>query len=81
MAEPVLHHFQVDALLEEARLEQDGQRRVDIYRQVEALLVEDAAAIPLNFGRSYMAVKPYVKDLVFTPFGMVDLRRVFLESR
>ena len=72
---------QVDALLEEARLEQDAKARVALYHEVERLLVEDAAAIPLNFGRSYVAVKPYVKDLVFTPFGLVDLRSVFLESR
>jgi oligopeptide transport system substrate-binding protein len=72
---------QVNQLLDEARLEQDNQRRRDLYRQVERLLVEDTAAIPLNFGRSYLVIKPYVKDLVFTPFGQIDLRRVSLSLR
>ena len=72
---------QVNQLLDEARLEQDNQRRIEIYQQVERLLVEDTAAIPLNFGRSYLVIKPYVNDLVFTPFGQIDLRRVFLSPR
>ena len=69
---------EVDALLGEARVEQDAQKRLQIYQQVETMLVEDAAAIPLHFGRSYMLVKPYVQDMVFTPFGIIDLREVSL---
>lgn len=72
---------QVDALLEEARVEPNNQNRLGLYRQVEALLVQDAAAIPLYFGRSYLVVKPYVKDLVFTPFGLIDLRQAELPPR
>ena len=70
-----------DALLDAAQVEQDSQQRLELYRQVERLLVEDAAAIPLNFGRSHVVVKPYVKELVFTPFGHIDLSRVSLEPR
>ena len=72
---------EVDALLELAREESDDQKRLEMYQQAERMIVEDAAAIPLYFGRSQMLVKPYVNDLVFTPFGMIDLRRVSLSDR
>jgi oligopeptide transport system substrate-binding protein len=71
----------VDTLLEKARMEQDNQVRYDLYRKAEKLVVDEAAAIPLNFGRSYIATKPYVKGLVFTPLGMMDLKRVTLGAR
>ncbi|PKB65096.1 MAG: hypothetical protein BZY82_09620 [SAR202 cluster bacterium Io17-Chloro-G3] len=71
----------VDTLLEKARVEQDNQVRYDLYRKAEKLVVDEAAAIPLNFGRSYIATKPYVKGLVFTPLGMMDLKGVTLGSR
>ena len=70
-----------DALLDAAQVEQDNQQRLELYRQVERLLVEDAAAIPLYFGRSHVLVKPYVKELVLTPFGHIDLSTVSLEPR
>ena len=70
-----------DDLLDAAQVEQDNQQRLELYRQVERLMVEDAAAIPLNFGRSHVLVKPYVKDLIFTPFGHIDLSRVSLDPR
>ena len=70
---------EVDSLLEQARVEQDPLQRTALYRQAEAMLVDDAAAIPLYHGRSQMLVKPYVKDLLFTPFGMLDLRGTSLD--
>ena len=70
---------EVDSLLEQARVEQDPSQRTELYRQAEAMLVDDAAAIPIYHGRSQMLVKPYVKDLLFTPFGMLDLRGTSLD--
>ena len=70
---------EVDSLLEQARVEQGPSQRTSLYHQAEAILVEDAAAIPTHHGRSQMLVKPYVKNLLFTTFGMLDLRRASLE--
>ena len=70
-----------DTLVEEARVGRDPQERLQLYNQAEALLVEDAAAIPLVFGRSYLVVKPYVRDLVLTSFGMMDLGQATLAGR
>lgn len=69
-----------DSLLEQARTEVDAGRRVELYRQAEQLLVEDAAIIPLWFGKSYSLVKPYVKDFVLSPQGVPYLNLVSLEA-
>jgi ABC-type oligopeptide transport system substrate-binding subunit len=52
---------QVDALLEQARIEAAPTQRAALYRQAEASIVSEAPWIPLTHGVSYMLVKPYVK--------------------
>lgn len=71
----------LDTLLNQARVEQDPQKRQQMYQAAEKILVDDAAGIPLYFGRGYRLVKPYVRDLVFTPLGTLDLRKVSLVPR
>lgn len=70
---------ELDALLEQARIEQDTQRRWELYREAEQLLIDDAACIPLWFGKSHLLVKPYVKGWVLTPQGLPLLSLVSLE--
>jgi oligopeptide transport system substrate-binding protein len=69
----------LDALLEEARTEEDRDRRISLYRQAEQLLLDDVAAIPLWHGRDYVLVKPYVKDWHLSPQGVPDFLNVKLE--
>ncbi|MHB1319909.1 MAG: peptide ABC transporter substrate-binding protein, partial [Anaerolineae bacterium] len=52
---------EVDALLEEARVEQDHERRMALYLQTEVLILRDAPWVPLTHGVSYTLVKPWVK--------------------
>ena len=52
---------QLDALLDQARVEQDVQRRIALYQQAEQLIVDDTPAIFLGHGLSFVLVKPYVK--------------------
>ncbi len=68
----------VDSLLEEARTEQDEPTRLDLYRQAEEMIVEDAAWIPLYHGKSNALIKPYVKDYLIPPFVIPNLRYVSL---
>jgi len=70
---------EVDALIEMANLEQDGERSLALYRQAERKLVEDAACLPLFFGRNYILVKPYVKGYSLNPMGYAMLNRVSLD--
>ena len=69
----------VDTLLEGARVERVVRRRLDTYRQVQQLLLTDAAAIPLWYDRNYVLVKPYVKGYTITPQGIATLAEVRLE--
>ena len=42
-------------------------------------LVEDAACLPLWFGRTYILVKPYVKGYTINPLGFASLNQVTIE--
>ncbi len=70
---------EVDALLEKAALEQDKQLSLALYQQAEQKLVEDAAALPLWFGRNYILVKPYMRGYNLNPLGLAMLNKVSIE--
>lgn len=70
---------EVDALLEQARTERDRQRRYELYREAERLIIEDAPWIPMFFGRDHVLIKPYVKDYLLTPIVVPKLRLVSIE--
>jgi len=69
----------VDALLEAAGVEQDSNSSLSLYQQAEQLMVEDAACIPLCFGRNYVLIKPYVKGYELNPLGFAMLNGVSIE--
>ena len=69
----------VDALLGEARVEQDEQARFEIYHRVEDMILEDAPWIPLWHEKSgYVLLKPQVKDYFLFPLVIPKLRHVYL---
>lgn len=70
---------EVDALLEEAREEEDVTARMNLYQQAEQMIVNDAACLPLFFDVSYTLVKPYVENLPLTPLWIPRLRYVSIE--
>jgi oligopeptide transport system substrate-binding protein len=59
----------VDALLEQARVEADPVVRLELYRQAQTAIVDDAPCLPLWFGQNYYLVKSYVKG--FEPAPMI----------
>ena len=67
---------EVNALLEQARVEQDVAARMKLYQEIEQILVNDAACLPLFFDVNYVLVKPYVEDYVVTPMGVLTLKGV-----
>jgi oligopeptide transport system substrate-binding protein len=71
---------EVDNLLEMAAVEQDSQRSLELYQQAEQGLVDDAACIPLWFGRNYILVKPYVEGYELNPMGFAELDRVAIKD-
>ena len=74
--ETLYSNTEVDALLEEARTEQDQARRLELYQQAEEIIVQDTAWIPLFHGKSNALTKPYVQDYFIAPFVIPNLRYV-----
>lgn len=69
-AQQNLGHYanpELDALLEKARVERDVAQRIGMYQQAQQMIVDDAAAIFLDHGLSFLLVKPEIKGYVLTP--------------
>src|SRR5262245_10386649 len=71
----------VDGFLEKARAEPDMARRVEIYRRVEELVVEDAPVIPISHQTYERLFQPYVKGVEVSGLGdsFIPFRKVWLE--
>ncbi len=69
----------IDALLQQANVETDIERSLELYRQAEEMLVQDVACLPLWFGKSYVLTKPYVEGYYQNPMGFAMLNSVSVE--
>jgi ABC-type transport system substrate-binding protein len=72
---------ELDALLEQARVEQDVTKRIALYQQAEQLIVNDAPVLFTTHSLSYQLVKPYVQGYVFTPIDIPIERYMWLEGK
>ena len=71
---------EVDAVLEDARVEQDPVRRISLYNQAEEMIINDAAWVPLWFsGDQYVLIKPHVKGYKLTPMIVPKHAQVSIE--
>jgi oligopeptide transport system substrate-binding protein len=70
----------VDALLDRAGVELDEPTRFNLYQQAEQIVVNEAACLPLWFGKTYLLIKPYVKNYKLDIQGIPTLRDVYLEE-
>ena len=69
----------LDALLEEAAVEQDTARRTEIYHQAEQMILDDWVVVPLWHSREYSLVQTYVKGYEVTPIGVQQLQNLSIE--
>ena len=69
----------VDALLEEAAVEQDLARRIQLYQQAEQMILDDWVMVPLWHNREYSLVQSYVKGYEVTPIGVQQLQNLSIE--
>jgi peptide/nickel transport system substrate-binding protein len=76
------HNPAVDKLLDDARRETDDLRRVDLYRQAEQLILNDAPAVMLVHLTYESVFQPYVEGVVVSALGeaYVSLRKVWLKQ-
>jgi oligopeptide transport system substrate-binding protein len=70
----------LDALLDQAAIEQNSVVRLAMYQQAEQLVVDDAPCFPLFHSNNYILVKPYVKGYELGALGVPDLSQVYLEQ-
>jgi len=69
----------LDAILNQARVEQDVNKRIQLYQQAEQIIVQDAPVLFISHAVSYMLVKPYVKGFVLTPIDIPIERYLSLQ--
>ena len=72
---------EVDALLDEARRIQNAEERLQVYQQVEQLILEDAAWIPLYYSVETALVKPYVLNFKNPPIKIPRLQYISIAER
>lgn len=68
-----------DELVEQARRLQDHAQRMQLYRQAEEILAEDAAIVPLLYHCFMSLAKPWVKNYSISPTGVEFWKYVILE--
>ena len=72
-------NLEVDALLEQARVEQDQELRFDIYHRIEQMIMDDAPWVPLWHGNGgYALLKPEVKDYFLFPMTVPRFRYAYI---
>ncbi len=72
---------EVDALLEQANVEADPARRIELYQQAEEMIVEDAAWLPLWWGvEGKVLVKQHVEGLTFPPLSVPIYQHVWIDG-
>ncbi|MRS03652.1 peptide ABC transporter substrate-binding protein, partial [bacterium] len=58
---------ELDRLLEQARVEPDVAKRIDLYQQAEKIIVEDAPLLFLFHSGDFDLVKPYIQGYIVSP--------------
>ena len=73
----------VDATLQQARRASDPQRRADLYRRAEQLVLDDAPIVPIWHYPYERRFQPYVKSIEVNGLGdpYIPFRKVWLDRR
>jgi len=71
---------EVDALLKQARVETNRERRYQLYAQAEQKIIDDASIIPTFWSVEHMLVKPCVQGLPDAPMTIPKFRYVEIKE-
>ncbi|MCB8963018.1 MAG: hypothetical protein H6651_22090 [Ardenticatenales bacterium] len=69
---------ELDALLEQARVELDSATRLALYHEIELMLLADVGVIPVSHGVSHRLVSPRVQGYVLAAMGIAQTHRLSL---
>lgn len=64
---------QVDALNKAAQVERDPQKRAQMYKDVQRLILEDAGMVILGYAKRVMGAKKGINNLKISPIGSLPL--------
>lgn len=67
---------QFDRLYEQAFLETDNKKRAELYRQMDAIVMEEAPVIPLFYDKASRFVRSNVTGLGINPLNLLVLKKV-----
>ena len=67
-----------DALLNEAKVEMDDAKRLELYKQAERIMLEDAAASPLACAVVNSFAQPHVQNYHPSAFGNIGFKYVYI---
>jgi hypothetical protein len=70
----------LDTILEEARVEKDPVKRIEMYQQAEKIIINDSPVIFLKHSNSYVLVKPYLQGFVGTPIDVPLERYLWIDA-
>lgn len=68
-----------DALIDEANQTTDFDQRMELHKQAETILLDEAAVVPLYHPLATWLVKPYVQNFAVTPLYMTRWANITVE--
>lgn len=72
---------QVDALLDQAGVERDPDTRLEVYQDIERMILDDAPWVLLwNDEDWYFLVKPHIHDYLLLPMTLPKFRYIWMEQ-
>ena len=71
---------EVDHLIDQAKTETDYLKRMQMYRTIEEMVLDDAPIIPMVNHLFQWAYQPYVKGIELSPLGgaYIPMKRIWL---
>ena len=76
------HRPEVDRLIDKARAEGDYLKRVEAYRKIEAIVLEDAPIVPMINRLFQMVYQPYVHGIEVNALGghYIPMKKIWLKK-
>ncbi|MEW6375067.1 MAG: peptide ABC transporter substrate-binding protein [Thermodesulfobacteriota bacterium] len=76
------HNLELDRLLDKAKTERDYLKRMDMYRKIEEIVLDDAPIVPMVNHLFQMAYQPYVRGIEVNALGgpYIPMKKIWLKK-
>ncbi|RPJ05071.1 MAG: ABC transporter substrate-binding protein, partial [Deltaproteobacteria bacterium] len=76
------HNPEVDRLLDKARAERDYMKRMEMYRKIEEIVLDDAPIVPMVNHLFQMVYQPYVRGIEVSALGgpYIPMKKIWLKK-